>query len=133
MNDAIYAQALYDLVALKKIVEPAFLEEVSISFYKKIKFVGLDETVIYYEDCNKKTVILKGKEIPEEMRVVLAFMKTIMARWEGGNSLERLGVHYGLSTSMRNLLPVELYESQSAHSGLRYITVMEFMKILTSK
>lgn len=120
----ICAQSLYELVELKKHVDPWHLRDTAEGIYLSIKVVGLDETVITYVDKNGNTVINKGKEIPEKMRAVAAFVKILTARWTDNNS-GRLEEHYQLPMLIHYMIGGKIYSN--SYAGLKCINIREFI------
>lgn len=118
------AQTLYDLVELKKRVNPWDLTSAAEGFYMSVKVVGIDNTVITYTDVNGNKVTKTGKEISEEMRAVAAFIKTLVARWTDSNS-GRLEEHYGLSMLIHYRIGGKVYNNN--YAGLKCINVQEFI------
>lgn len=128
MNRNIYAQSLYELVILKKKINPWDLYQTAEALYLSTKIVGINNTKITYKDTNGNKIVQMGVEIPEEMRAVAAFVKILIARWEGP-SIGRLKKHYGLSWEIENYLPEGLHESKNRAAGMKYLTLQSFCEI----
>lgn len=103
-NNVIYAQSIYDLVTLKKRVDPFELLEASEAFYRSVKCVGINNTRIKYRfNIHSEFEFKQGLDIPLEMRALCAFISRLYHRWDD-NNLMRLEEHYGLPTSIENVL-----------------------------
>lgn len=120
----ICAQSLYELVELKRQVNPWHLRDTAEGIYLSVKVVGMDETAITYVDENGNKIIKKGSEIPEEMRAVAAFIKTLVARWTDSNS-GRLEEHYQLPMLIHYMIGGKVYNN--SYAGLKCISIREFI------
>ena len=134
-NHIIYAQSLYDLVVLKKRVDPFELLDTAKSIYISVKAVGITNTTIkYYTADNKKDEVLeKGVNIPLEMRAFAAFVARLYYRWHD-DSMRRLEKHYEIPTTIGDILSTtKLFKNSSSCKNLACITIADAIDLYLSK
>lgn len=127
----IYAQSLYELVELKKRIDPFDLESTALSIYKSIKAVGISNTTIKYKGSDGKEVLQKGDEIPLEMRAIAAFIVKLYYRWD--DNMGRLEKHYGLPLQIDNILGnTGIFKTKGTTLGLPCISINDVIDLYIS-
>ena len=118
----VYVQALYELVELKKAVDPWDLMEACEAIYKSSKAVGIDKTTIKYVKKGK-TVVKNATNIPEEARAIVGLVVKLIYRWTDDYS-GRLEKHLGLNMRIDYILGNTRLFANS-HAALQHITVQD--------
>lgn len=125
-NHTVYIQSLYELVELKKRVNPFELIDTAKSIYTNVKAIGINNTSVRYTtSCGPETK--KGSELSFEMRAVAAFVVKHYYRWNDDN-LGRLETHYGLPTTIDNILAdKEIFKAKHSTLSLSCISIQDFI------
>lgn len=125
-NHTIYVQSLYELVELKKRVDPFELIDTAKSIYTSVKAIGISNTSVRY-NTSYGTECKKGSELSFEMRAVAAFVVKHYYRWDDDN-LGRLETHYGLPTTIDNILvDTEIFKAKHRTLSLSCISIQDFI------
>ncbi len=96
-------QALYDFADRRKKVDPWELADAAESFYRSVKVVGLNDTVVTYIESTGMRVQCSGAETSILLRAFTLHLLRLIYRWDDMRS-GRLEKHFGLDLSMYEIL-----------------------------
>lgn len=98
----IKVQSLYDLVELKRRVNSWDLVAACQGIYYSIKTVGVQRTVVKYNDEDGTEIVMLADNMSMKMRAVAALGAKMFYRFPDDTG--RLETHYGLPTTISNIL-----------------------------
>lgn len=128
-NHIIYAQSLYELVILKKRVDPFELLDTAKSIYISVKAVGINNTTIKYHTTHNDCILKKGSEISLEMRALAAFIVRLYYRWNDDN-MRRLEKHYEIPTTIADILSsTKLFKNSNSSKDLACISIKDVIDL----
>lgn len=123
----VYIQALYDLVVLKKQIDPFELLDAAKSLYTSVKATGIKNTNVRYTTPSGNEEYKKGSELSLETKAIAAFIVKIYYRWDDDN-MRRLESHYDLPTTIDNILShTKIFKTKHNALNLPCITIQDFI------
>lgn len=132
-TNTICAQELYDLICTKKYKGDDIwslwnLWITTDSLYKSAKIVGIDNTIIWYNNENNERVFLQGREIPDRMKGFTEESVIYMYRMNDSDaSRKRIEDHLGMYSTSKNILgDTNLF--MDSYGSLPYICMRDMTK-----
>lgn len=110
----INVQTLYDLVELKRKVDPWDVASACQGIYYSIKVVGVQRTIVKYTEEDGTEMVMSADCMSMKILAVAALGAKMFYRFQDDTG--RLETHYGLPTSISNILAdTEVFRNVSAN------------------